>query len=349
METGYKGGIYLKTEDDKFSLKINNRIQFQGYYDETSEPIGRSYRIRRARLYFAGNGFFPWLKYKIQLTMEGSQIAVRDFYLDFAYKKEIYPRIGQYKVPFSREYLTSSSSLQLVDRSIVNSEFSAGRDMGFSLYGNIKNRFEYGVGIFNGAGKNSTNRDDDFIYVGRIMWTPTGEFKYSHSSLEFPESPIFALGTGFAYFPGYEPLVEGSSDRKHLASVVDDISVGENDVSQFTADLALKYQGLSFEGDFHYRNINPAETGVASVKSRGFRLQAGYLFAKKYELALRYAYLDPDTGVNNDLKHELTAGFNYFISKHRLKLQVDYSYLTTETAAETEKDNRIRAQFQFYF
>lgn len=351
LETGYNGGIYLKTKDGKFSLKIKNRIQFQGYYIdyEAPEPSEKSFRIRRARLYFEGNGFFPWLKYKIQLTMEGAQVATRDFYLDFAYRKEIYPRFGQYKVPFSREYLTSSSSLQLVDRSIVNSEFSAGRDMGFSLYGNIDKRFEYGIGIFNGSGKNSKNLDDDFLFVGRALWTPTGEFKYAHSALEFPEKPVFAVGAAFTYFPGYEPLKEKSSDRKHLASVVKNISVGENDVSQLTADFAFKYQGLSFEGDFHYRSINPEETGVNSVKSRGFRLQAGYLFNRKYELAVRYSSLDPNTDVSKDLKQETTAGFNYFISKHRLKFQVDYSYLTTETTVKTEKDHRLRAQFQFYF
>ncbi|MEW6455483.1 MAG: porin [Acidobacteriota bacterium] len=352
VESGYKEGIFVKTKDGKYELKINARIQFLGYYSsfENKIPSEKGFSIRRARLYFKGNGFYPWLKYYTQLTMEGDKISLRDFYLDFEKNKKISPKIGQYKVPFNREFLTSSADLQLVDRSIINNEFEVGRDIGMSLVGNFNSRFNYFIGIFNGSGKYYKNLDKDLLYAGRVMWTPAGELKYSQSSLEYPENPIFALGAAFAYFPGYEPLKENSEDRKTLSNAVKTVSTGTSDVSQFVLDFAFKYKGFSLEGDYHYRNITPEELSAKKLESYGFRIQGGYLFeSKRWEIALRYSSLDPNISKENDIQKEITAGLNYFIQRHKLKIQGDYSYLIKEIGNRKEKETRLRTQLQFYF
>ena len=352
IKTGYKNGFYIKTGDGKFSMKLKNCLQFSAFYNiyyNNVKPSQRSFQIKRARLYLSGNAFYSWLNYKIQLQLEKSQIAVRDLFIDFTFLKEIQPKIGQFKVPFDREYLTSPAYLQLIDRSLTNEEFRAGRDIGFSLNGNISDRIEYSIVIFNGSGKNSENLDNSFLYAGRLMLTPNGKFSYSQSSLEFPERRILAFGIGIIYFPRFDPLRENLDDRKHLASMVMEASGGKSNVFQITTDIAIKYKGFSFEGDFHFRNINPENINIESVQALGFRIQAGYLIFKKFEFAFRYSFLNPSTQKNKDLKHELTAGINYFILKHLLKFQFNSFYFIFENPVKTEKQTRFLAQLQIYF
>ena len=91
--------------------------------------------------------------------------------------------MGQFKVPFNREELNSSSELQLVERSFVNEQFSLGRDIGPALYALLGNYVTYGVGIFDGNGRNAASLDSNLLYVGRVMLTPCcGELKYANSS-----------------------------------------------------------------------------------------------------------------------------------------------------------------------
>jgi hypothetical protein len=352
IESGYQNGFYIKTKDGSFSLKLKNRIQFLTFYNIYNglKPSQRSFQIKRARIYFSGNAFYSWINYKIQLQMEKSQISLRDLIIDFSIFKELHPKIGQFKVPFNREYLTSSAYLQLIDRSITNEEFSVGRDIGFSVDGNISERIEYSIGVFNGSGKNTKNLDNKFLYAGRIMFTPNGKFSYSQSSLDFPKKRKLAIGLGILYFPNFDPSRENIDDRKKLASSVrKEIGNLKSDILQITGDIGVKYKGFSFEGDVHFRNINPEKPEIKNIQAFGFRIQTGYLFSKKFEIVFRYSFLNPSTQRDKDTKQELTTGINYFIHKHFLKIQINSSYFIFENPVKIEKQTRFSALLQIYF
>src|SRR3990170_1231786 len=164
VEVSYKkpgDGFTIRTKDGNFSLNMRLRAQFQfSVNDTTDELTATDFRIRRLRFYWIGNAFRPWFEYYIQVSADNSfsgsntnsDLQLRDAYFNAAYKKEAVPRVGQFKVPFNREELNSSSELQLVERSIVNEQFSLGRDIGPALYGLLGNYVTYGVGIFDGNG-----------------------------------------------------------------------------------------------------------------------------------------------------------------------------------------------------
>ena len=114
--------------------------------------------------------------YRFSLV-QGTAVTLRDMYFDAAYNKKFAPRVGQYKVPFGRQELTSSSVLQFVTRSIVNAEFGYGRDRGASLNGVVGQNFAYGAGVFNGAGRNGSSRNSNVLWSGRtqFMWSNGGK------------------------------------------------------------------------------------------------------------------------------------------------------------------------------
>jgi len=170
------------------------------------------------------------------------------------------------------------------------------------------------------------------MYVGRMVYTPFGSFPYSQAALDTPKTPKLAVGAAGAYLPGLEP-----GERQSLAGPLGNTNIVSvnSDVYQLEADLAFKYQNFYFEGAYDFRRIEPEEpTPFGDEDAWGFYLQGGYfLIPKKFELAARYAWVDPnnpnDNGNNNQT--EYTGGLSYYIDGHNLKLQANYSYFVDES------------------
>ncbi|MER3447605.1 MAG: hypothetical protein C4291_12570 [Candidatus Dadabacteria bacterium] len=367
FDAGYKDGLYLKTRNDKFSLKFNVLFQGQFFLQTFDNDRGLdkdkqiTIQIRRLRLFFTGNGFFPWMKYFVQVGSDkGGSFEIKDAFLDFAYYPELTPRIGQWKVPFQREELTSDAFLEFgADRSIVNDEFTFERDLGVEIYGSlINNLIEYAGGVFNGAGRNVSPNPNgtNLLYAGRVVFQPFGKYEYSQGDLrDDPTQPLFAIGAAVAGLPNFNPTTATSS-RANLAKAVlaIDPNIKNADVFQFTADVGFKYYGFAFEGEYDMRRIFHIQSTAAinnPATAHGLRLQAGYLFLPPhFEVAFRYGIVDPNNHKSGDRKQEFTPALNYYIYKHRLKVGVNYSLLLQQDSnGGNFKDNRFRIQTQLYF
>ncbi len=351
MEVGYNKGAYVKTKDGRFSLLMNVRLQGQYNYQFLDDRDDTStFQVKRARLITSGNAFHPWLKYFVQLTLEQS-VNLRDAYIEAAYFKWLTPTFGQYKVPFDREFLTSAFNLQLIERSIANTEFNLGRDVGLQIAGfPLGEMFEYRLGIFNGSGANQDNINNNYMYVGRFVFTPLGPYPYSQAALDTPKKPLLAVGAAGAYLPGLEP-----TERRTLAGRLGSTQVVpvRSDVYQYTADLAFKLLNFSFEGGYYYRTIDPrVSTPFGRQNGWGYFAQAGYfIIPKHFEVAGRYSYLNPDNPVRrgNNNQYELTGGVSYYFEGHPLKIQANYSYIKTQATPSDLKDHIVRSQVTLMF
>src|SRR3990172_2065748 len=374
IEVSYKkpgDGFTLKTKDGNFSLNMRLRAQFQfSVNDTTDELTATDFRIRRLRFYWIGNAFRPWFEYYIQVSADnGSDLQLRDAYFNAAYKKEAVPRVGQFKVPFNREELNSSSELQLVERSIVNEQFSLGRDIGPALYGLLGNYVTYGVGIFDGNGRNAASLDSNLLYVGRVMLTPCcGTLKYGNSSFPisgdykiepnfFEDKPLIAFGVAAAGMEGLN--IDRKTPDAAIEARFDEIGIVTGDFAQLTADVNFKYKIFSIEGEYDARWISPDGASIDTVFDQGFRIQSGvFLIPKLVEVAARFAYIDFDASVPNvpdvdepDNQWQITPGLNFYMShSHKWKIQLDYSFIKNEfTNASDIDENIFRAQLQAYF
>jgi len=377
IEVSYKkpgDGFTIRTKDGNFSLNMRLRAQFQfSVNDTTDELTATDFRIRRLRFYWIGNAFRPWFEYYIQVSADnGSDLQMRDAYFNAAYEKIAVPRVGQFKVPFNREELTSSSELQLVERSTVNEQFSLARDIGPALYGLLGNYVTYGVGIFDGNGRNAFSTDSNLLYVGRVMLTPCcGELKYANSSFpiggdykiepNFGENKLLiAIGAAVAGMEGLN-ISRKTPDNTFLVDRFNEIGIIEGDFEQFTADINVKYEGFSLEGEYDARWIQPGQAAAPpatlvttnTVFDQGFRVQGGvFLLPKLVEVAGRFALIDFDTEVPGpDQEWEITPGLNFYMShSHKWKIQLSYSFIkNTFTDADDVDENIFRAQLQAYF
>lgn len=344
LEVKYQNGLLIKTPDDNYSLKLSFRFQPYFMYSDLENDTGSTLKFRRARIIAGGTVMYPWLQYETQLTLEGEETSVRDATIEAAYFKQMKLKVGQFKVPFDREFMLSGFGLQLVERSIASSEFSPQRDIGFQLAGeNLWDVVEYSVGIFNGSGANKDNVDNDYMFTGRLVWTPAGgSYPYRQAALNTPEKPHLAIGFGFAYMPdlevGEREILAGRLGRSTTLPV-------RSDVIQYTADVALEYLNFSFEGGYHYREIKPKElTAYGAQDANGLYVQGGvFIVPKKFEVAARYAVVEPDNSgkIHDNRQSEITGGCSYYLSGHRVKFQTSYSLITTETSIGDEDEHRV--------
>jgi hypothetical protein len=386
LKAGYgKHGFYLQALDDKFSLAMSGRVQVLYTFNDREEDVNvvslptspgdrdtSTFRLRRGRLVWQGHAFTKALKYCVQLETPGTTqgTTLLDYYADYSGLPEIGKylsiRGGQFKVPFTRQRLNSSSSLQLVDRSIVNDEFNLDRDVGVDFHGRLfGEQLEYHLGIFTGHGINNRNENSDnkMLYVGRLAWHPFGFFDYKETDYDYSETLKATLGFAAAHNGGGE--IRTGAIR---TAVSDDIYM-----NTFTVDGALKYKGFFLLSEGVLRNLR--EPGLRSTANAiGYFVQGGYFFIpKRLEMAARYAWLDREFNRDKDVlrilagegtrmrtlgsDEEITLGLNYYFNGHKNKMQFDVSrldqgFLPTSARSPVNDDKetwRFRLQYQLAF
>ncbi|HET6372987.1 MAG TPA: porin [Candidatus Polarisedimenticolia bacterium] len=336
-------------EFDKAQINISNRVQVRYTHDEPGDPNNHeskgSFRIRRGRTKVDGWIYSKDLTYGLEMDWadSGNILLEAGLNYDVSHGRKLFQiQGGQFKTPVSRQFLTSSTALQFVDRSIVTAEFTKEYDIGMQLWGQTPGgKLEWRGGLFNGADRNKTANDNDkFEFDGRVTWNVLGDVKYSESDFESTDKPLLAVAVKY-----YNNNMQGATAGDDLARQV------------YGADLSFKFKGLSVLGEFYQRKSQP-EVSI-DFDSTGYYAQVGYFIYKRHvEVALRHAMIDPrDNTVDsaglqvatiaNDHRIERGVAVNWFMNKHSLKLQTDYIQVEDELRDRTDDQARLQMQIMF--
>ncbi len=339
-------------ETDGFRAALSNRVQFRWTQQMPHEKVqlagttapGQdigSFRIRRAKTQLDGWFWRPEVAYELQIGWAGSDSTggssvfsgLEDAVLtwDASKKGTFKVKIGQYKVPFGRQELTSSERQQFIERSILSGEFTRSRDVGVGVEGVVaRGKLEYKAGIFNGDGRNkATNDNAKYQYDARLSFQPWGDVKYSEADFESKDKLLLAV-TG-----------ELEQNNFHGATNANDF---KNTI--LGGDVVVKYKGLSLFGEYFNRKREP-ETGL-SFHSNGYHFQAGYFLRRdKLEVAFRYASWDPSDQAKDDDQTEIGAAVTYYLLKHRFKIGGDFRRLEDKIRDVRDKELRVQTQFVF--
>jgi phosphate-selective porin OprO/OprP len=382
--SNYDHGFVFESKDKEgfpFKLKFGILSQVQAFVnDQSPGDVQTNFRLRRLEISFAGYAFAPWFYYHFMIdpASKTNGKIVQDMYFTAAYRKEIGPRIGQWKVPFEKEELQSSSALQLVERSIVNQQFTLERDIGLALQGVFgpHNNFSYAGGVFNGDGNNGTSTNSSMLYAGRIQLGlgGDGDDKYdadgTYASAKeygltpnFAKEPTLVIGAAASYMPGLDCSIKTPNGQ--VCNRISELQFGNQvNFTQIEGDAMFKMKYFNVEGEYDGRWLNPqlgTNPNLGTAYDQGFRAQAGvFLVPKTLELAGRYALVDFDTSSNvvppgtsvQSKTWEITPGLNYYMSHdHRWKIQLSYTYERQEftQGAPDIKSNIVRAQVQANF
>jgi phosphate-selective porin OprO/OprP len=355
---GYKKGFFIQSADGMFKMAINGRVQARYTY-ESVDGLGEGeddktfFSIPRARLTLKGHAFSKDITYKFQSDFGEGAVNLKDFFVDYAFSKNsVHLRVGQWKKPFSRQQINSSSKLALVDRPLTDKEFGAGRDIGIALHSNYGKTagMEYTLGVFNGTGdkgwfSGSAEADGDANTDDNV----TG--KFTNVPDRFNPTIVARFGYNSEGMKGYsEADLEGGSLRYSIGlSTMADLILDDLGTSKMNNDLdfAVKANGFSTTGGFYLANGNA--DGIGEISAMGAHLMAGYVLNGKYQPVLRYTWYAPEDE-GNDM-NILTAGLSVYFLNHNLKWQTDVASIFEENADAYLGDMnlRIRSQLQLSF
>ncbi|MCY4042869.1 MAG: porin, partial [Candidatus Dadabacteria bacterium] len=190
-QVDYRKALVYTSPDERFKIKQNFRIQFRADFTDSNEAdsdLETDFMIRRLKMKFGGHAYEKWLKYGFQLAGNAGRddrpreddIKIEDAFIVIAKNKAADLKVGRYKIPFEREVLNSSSSLQFVDRSLAKElVIDADRGDGFSVGGVFGNMLAYRAGVF----QRDRDTGDALMFVGRLQANICcGELKYSSGS-----------------------------------------------------------------------------------------------------------------------------------------------------------------------
>ncbi len=324
-------GFVLRSADGRSSLRLLGLLQIQLAYDRTADsPHDGALFVNRARVGLLGSVLSRDLRYALVAEFSGKSPRLTFLNLDYTFIPDrLALRVGQFKRPFSRSFLTLASELAMIDRPspVGPAGFGDDADIGVMLHNGTAGRFEYAVGIFNGAGPNVVPDRVHPLIAARVAYNTRGLLPYSESDLEggAPRFGVAAAG-----------LVDLDADGDHAS------------FTSGLVDVMFKARGLSLSAALYAgsRQAGPrwSDQRLSAV---GHYTQLGYVIARRFEPVTRYSFVRPG-GEGND-QHDLAGGLNVFIRGHQFKWQTFVSARFQAPDGKTTPDMRVQSQLSLAF
>lgn len=346
----FRKGLGFNAPDSTFGvnirLRMQNRLAFNFDDDLKIEDIEA--RVSRLRLRFDGYILSQKLTYYLQLSFSrGDQDwdnthipnVVRDAMVYYHFNPRFYLGFGQGKLPGNRQRIISSGQQQFYDRSNVNANFTLDRD--FGLFGYYSDKigginFNLKGAVSTGDGRNQLKTDNGLMYTGRFELLPLGRFKkdgdFSEGDLEFETTPKISLAAGYSI----------NQKARRTRGTIGTGLYESRDLHSAFADVIIKYRGWAFYSEYINRvsgnsafTFNPDDsTQTAYVMTgHGVNTQLSYCFPNYWEVAARYAVVEPDVEIRQVAMRDsyYLIGVNKYVRKHLTKFQGFVGYRTQES------------------
>lgn len=340
-------GIGIR-KDSLFLLNLRFRMQNRlGYTSVAGDDLSAALvdaRVRRLRLRMDGFVLSKRMQYYIQLSFSKADMdlelgtvpqPIRDAMVYYTFHRNLYVGFGQSKLPGNRQRVISSGNLQFADRSIANNLYTLDRDFGMFAYWTLPvgtQQFQVKGAFTTGDGRGASPGDGGMAFTGRLEWLPLGAFTnagdYSEGDLEFEPRPKLNIAATYSH-----------NDRAYrTGGQLGHELYASRDIGTFIADMVLKYKGWAWSSEYFDRDSSDPVTlsGDGDIRSvlvgQGFNTQLSKLFPSRYELAGRYSFVAPRSGVAalGPRTEELLLGSTKYLNGHRIKVQLYLGYRWVE-------------------
>jgi phosphate-selective porin OprO/OprP len=369
-------GFTFTSRDEKFQLSLGARVQFRyTFTDKNNGQDTSQWDVKRARTFWKGYAYTKNLTYTLEI--DARQLAsstgfkgLVEAWMNYKLIAEAQIKVGQFKVPWARQSITSDGALEFVDRSLAVDNMKPDYDIGAMLNGKIaKGLAYYYLGMFGGAGQTTLQNTNDNMLAARIVVNPFGDVAYSEGDLDDSRKPLLSVGvdyfrqtvtrtafnstTGASTFNTVAPYA-GNWISPGLNQAAEPLrsTPGKFNVNNYGVDTAFKWKGLFVQAEYMFGEAE-SQALIANnlLRGRSFYAQAGYMIIPgKLETAFRYSYFDPNRDVANNTQTEQIGAISYYFEKHNLQLQADVGNIHTQTgvgAATDDMQYRVQAQIIF--
>lgn len=359
-------GLRFTSSDGRFGLQIG--LFAHALYTLEHPPGGpdatvQGLELRRARLRLKGHLFSKHNQMFAHLAFSPRDMQIKDgvpsktpifdWWFQFDQLRDATIRVGQFRLPWSRERRVSILELEFADRSLANFEFNLDRDVGLEVRSDDLaglGWLRYAAEVSMGGGRDAYELDDfGLVYVIRLEALPLGFFQdYRQADIRRIRRPRLALGIAYAF----------SDNAKHDHGILGKTPQdgGTSDIHHVTADGVFKYAGLSINSEFFWRHAqrNPGdeltEEGELVIdlprNGLGWNAQVGYVIPKvPLQPAIRYSGTRALGSSSMTSQDELGAALQYFFHGTALELVFDYNHRFEPDRFTTGTDT-VRLQLQ---
>jgi hypothetical protein len=262
---------------------------------------------------------------------------------------------GLGKLPGNCERVISSGEQQFIDRSIVNRTFNLDRDVGLQAYYShtfgtnlsADPRISLRAALTTGEGRNPLRALTGIMYTARLAVFPFGSFTnngdYFVSDLVYENAPKL-------YLAG---VASRNENATRTGGTIGLPLYSQRTMENYFLDGIFKYRGFSLYGEYARRLVqDPVTREGASVRAafvgEGVDVQAGYMVAENWEVALRYSSVEPIAEVKPFLQGQTqyTLCLTRFINGHRVKAQTDVTYNILRAVAAVQATWIVRFQVE---
>ena len=276
-------------------MKIGGYIQTR-YTVGPSKKVNDTLAVNNAKLEVAGH-VAPEVAYKVEIGPHKSTSILYDAFVRAEYFPKARITIGQFKVPFSEENLTSSSAIKTADRALFQGNLSQEYSQGLMVDGDVLSNLYYAIAGVTGTKRNISEDNQAKDVVARLVYAP---FKNSDSSL------LKGLKIGTALQYGRQPR-SGNNEGDRLRNL---------------GMVKYEYKRWYFLSEYVHQKQEQIP-GVEDVKAQGWYAVVAYKFPFKlfeYDTELEPVFkveqYDPDTNVANNRQDMYTLGLTWYLNKY---------------------------------
>ncbi|MEO1236148.1 MAG: porin [Planctomycetota bacterium] len=360
LSAGHDGKFFLESPEGDFRMNIGGQLQFRyvaNLQDDSADDGETGFTLRRTKLSVAGHVTRDEkFTYKLVLAGEDTNAGaldgdfeIEDFEIGYKINDAFKAKIGQFKLPFARQELISSSRQVAADRAFATEFFTLDRGQGIQLEWKAADNLKLVGNVNDGADSENADFDED---ATNIALTARGEYTVFGDPGQAKDAVAWRGEDDF--------LQIGAAGHLEFGETGD--ATAESDTYTWTVDGLYESNGLSAQAAFFALH---ADDGA--LDSFGLFVQPAYLLTDKFQVFANYNFVDLD-GI--DEINSVGGGVNYFISKHNAKFTTDVLFFfdpvvgggavgtfnspgtgigVLTDAAGADNQVVIRAQFQLLF
>ena len=364
------GAAITVYENESKFVNISGNLQLQYHVLEPADGSNTDELFFRriqpgieASIYEHWIGKIVW---EMGKAKNGSEIELKDVYVQYKGFKYANITLGNFNIPFSREQLTSNKNQHIVERTFVGDHNygTPGRNIGLGIHGQVfEKKLEYMVAFAKAAidpdarkldFESPINFEDDFnegwICAVRADFHPFGYLKKSQGDFERELKGTLSLaafiwnndndnntytGNGMDISGAEKPDVDSVTGMEISAAMRGfgvSVDAQYNLFNAQTVDNTIS-QGIYQNGDTHLPNIS-LEGGIMILPgmleiAAGFEAQDASGYSKKWT--------------------RTTVGTNFFFKDHDIKVQGAYRMGKNLDGAYKKDADEIFIQFQYAF
>jgi phosphate-selective porin OprO and OprP len=301
------------------SLTLGGVVEarYEFLHTDAGEELS-SFLLRRARVDVQGAVFDPRLTFRIMPELARTA-SMRDAWIDFAFTPAARVRLGQFTVPFQWHRHVSARAQHFAERGAPSEAFGFpdGRDVGVMLHGrNARTTLEWGVGVFDGAGRNvARSHSSGNMASGRLGVALAGTLPREEVDLLRSPRPQLSVGVGAQAASRNEagPWALGRAEDERA------------DWATGTADLQLRWRGVSLATEGYLRGVRPRDAAVGAYTGAGALLSGGYtVLPGRLDVVARWSTLRLDRDDPGTAHEQWGIGVNVYHSGHDVKTRIQY-------------------------